>query len=46
MRLERMVERMTSAVRNLLRRPQVDAELDEEVRGYVEMLTDEKWRAG
>jgi putative ABC transport system permease protein len=46
MRLERMVERMTSAVRNLLRRPQVDAELDEEVRGYVEMLTDEKMARG
>ncbi|HEV2614991.1 MAG TPA: ABC transporter permease [Candidatus Acidoferrales bacterium] len=46
MRLERMVERMASAVRNLLRRPQVDAELDEEVRGYVEMLADEKMTRG
>jgi putative ABC transport system permease protein len=37
---------LKSAVRNLLRKRRADAELDEEVRGYVEMLAEEKMRNG
>ena len=37
---------LRNAVRNWRRRRRTDAELDEEVRGYVEMLAQEKVRAG
>jgi MacB-like periplasmic core domain len=37
---------LTNVVRNWRRRKQADAELDEEVRGYAEMLTEEKIRSG
>ncbi|MGB7022235.1 MAG: ABC transporter permease [Candidatus Acidiferrales bacterium] len=37
---------MKNLLRNLWRRRRVDAELDEEVRGYVEMLAEEKIRGG
>ena len=37
---------MKNAIRNWRRRRRADAELDEEVRGYVEMLADEKIRRG
>ncbi|HKV29316.1 MAG TPA: ABC transporter permease [Candidatus Acidoferrales bacterium] len=41
-----MVARLTSALWNLFRRRRKDAELDEEVRGYVEMLAEEKTDSG
>ena len=37
---------LKNAVRNWTKRRQVSAELDEEVRGYVEMLAEEKMRRG
>jgi len=37
---------LKNAVRNWVRRRRADAELDEEVRGYVEMAADEKMRNG
>ena len=37
---------LKNAVRNWRRRRRADAELDEEVRGYVEMLAEEKIRSG
>jgi predicted permease len=37
---------LTAAIRNWRRRRQADAELDEEVRGYVEMLAQEKILGG
>ena len=37
---------LTNAIRNWKRRKQADAELDEEVRGYAEMLAEEKVRGG
>ena len=37
--------RLTNAIRNWKRRKQADAELDEEVRGYAEMLAEEKFAA-
>ena len=38
--------RLASLLRNLLRRDRVEADLDAEVRGYVEMLADEKIAGG
>ena len=38
--------RIKSASRNLLRKPQVDSQLDEELRAYVEMVTEERVAAG
>ena len=35
-----------SALRNLFRKPQVESQLDDEVRAYVEMMADEKIAAG
>jgi hypothetical protein len=35
-----------SALRNLLRKPQVEKHLDQELRAYVDMVTDEKISAG
>ena len=37
---------LKNAVRNWAKRRRADAELDEEVRGYVDMLADEKMRGG
>ncbi|MGB6823422.1 MAG: ABC transporter permease, partial [Candidatus Acidiferrales bacterium] len=37
---------LTNAVRNFWRKRRTDAELDEEVRGYAEMLAEEKIRSG
>src|SRR5579863_7038336 len=36
---------LKNALKNWLRRRHADAELDEEVRGYVDMLADEKMRS-
>ena len=41
-----LLPRVLSFRRNMFRRAQVDRELDEELRAYVEMLTEEKVRAG
>ena len=38
--------RLRSALRNLFTRPHVERELDADVRAYVDLLTDEKVRAG
>ena len=38
--------RCRSAVRNFFRRPQTESELDEELRTYMEMVTDERIDAG
>ena len=38
--------RLRSALRNLFTRPRIEHELDADVRAYVELLTDEKVRAG
>jgi putative ABC transport system permease protein len=38
--------RFRSALRNLFRRPQVESQLDEELRAYIEMVTDERIAAG
>ena len=38
--------RFRSALRNLFRKPQVEKQLDDELRAYVEMVTDEKMAAG
>ena len=38
--------RIKSAVRNLFRKPQIESDLDQEVRAYVDMVTDEKISAG
>ena len=35
-----------SALRNLLRRPQIESQLDEELRAYVDIVTDEKIAKG
>src|SRR5580700_9822912 len=40
------IARIRSAFQNLFRRTRKDQELDAEVRGYVDLLTDEKMRAG
>src|SRR6185437_1393221 len=37
---------LTNAVRNFWRKRRTDAELDEEVRGYAELLAEEKIRSG
>ena len=42
----RLFSRLRSLVRNLFHRAHVEKELDEEVRSYIEMLTDEKVRQG
>lgn len=39
-------ERVRSLIRNLFRRPQVEQDLDDEVRAYVEMIADEKVAQG
>src|ERR1700755_3018320 len=41
-----IVARVQSLVRNLFLRRRVESELDDELRGFVEMLTDEKVAAG
>jgi predicted permease len=38
--------RFQSALRNLLRKPRVESQLDDELRAYVDMTTDEKVAAG
>ena len=38
--------RLQSALRNLLRKPRVESQLDDELRAYVDMATDEKIAAG
>jgi predicted permease len=38
--------RFRSALRNLFRRPQVENQLDEELRAYIEMVIDERIAAG
>ena len=38
--------RFRSGLRNLLRKPQIESQLDEEVRAYVEIVTDERIAAG
>src|ERR1700735_3844790 len=40
------ISRMTSFLRNAFGKDRNDRELDAEVRGYVDLLTDEKMRAG
>jgi len=41
-----LLSRVRSALRNLLRKRQVEAQLDEELRAYAEMMTDERIAAG
>jgi hypothetical protein len=41
-----LLARLASATRNLFRTEQVDRELDAELRGYVDLVADEKLRAG
>ena len=38
--------RIRSGLRNLMKKPRAEAELDDELRAYVEMVTDEKVAAG
>ena len=38
--------RFRSALRNLFRKPQVEEQLDEELRAYIEMVTEERITAG
>jgi predicted permease len=38
--------RMNSALRNLFRKQEVESQLDEEVRAYIDMVTDERIAAG
>ena len=38
--------RIASFVRNLLRKPHVESQLDDEVRAYVDLITDERIAAG
>ena len=38
--------RIKSTLRNLLRKPQIESQLDQEIRAYVDMVTDEKIAAG
>ena len=38
--------RIKSTLRNLLRKPQIESHLDQELRAYVDMVTDEKIAAG
>ena len=38
--------RINSALRNLFRKQQVETQLEDEVRAYVDMLTDERIAAG
>jgi hypothetical protein len=42
----RLFSRFRSVLRNFIRRPQVESQLDEEVRAYVEIVTDERIAAG
>jgi predicted permease len=42
----RLLSRIRSILRNLLRKRQVEAQLDEEIRAYVDMRADEKIAAG
>ncbi|HTY83855.1 MAG TPA: ABC transporter permease [Silvibacterium sp.] len=42
----KILSRARSAMRNLFRKPQVEAQLDEELRAYVDMMTEEKIAAG
>jgi predicted permease len=42
----RLWVRFKSALRNLFQRPQIESQLDDEVRAYVEMVTDERIAAG
>jgi predicted permease len=41
-----LVARLSSLVRNILQRQRVERDLDDEVRSYLQMLIDEKQRAG
>ena len=41
-----MLQRVTSSTRNLVRGARVERELDDELRAYVNLLTDEKIAAG
>ena len=38
--------RIKSTLRNLFRKPQIESHLDQEIRAYVDMVTDEKISAG
>ena len=38
--------RIKSTLRNLFRKPQIESHLDQELRAYVDMVTDEKISAG
>jgi len=38
--------RIKSALRNLFRKPQIESHLDQELRAYVDMVTDEKIESG
>ena len=42
----RLWYRFRSALRNLFRTPQIESQLDEEVRAYVDIVTDEKIAKG
>src|SRR5579863_4001873 len=42
----RLWYRLRSALRNLFRTPQIESQLDEEVRAYVDIVTDEKIAKG
>jgi hypothetical protein len=42
----RLWVRFKSALRNLFQRPQIESQLDDEVRAYVDMVTDERIAAG
>ncbi len=38
--------RIKSTLRNLFHKPQIESRLDQELRAYVDMVTDEKISAG
>jgi hypothetical protein len=38
--------RIKSTLRNLFRKPQIESHLDQELRAYVDLVTDEKIAAG
>ncbi len=41
-----LLSKLSSFWRNLLHKTQIEQDLDEEARSYIEMLTDEKVKAG
>jgi hypothetical protein len=42
----RLESRITNGLRNLMNKPRAEAQLDDELRAYVELVTDEKVAAG